>query len=265
MKIKKIVAWVLSKFKVTDFSIKIINKKTKNNYIRVINYHHTLPENILSFKKQLEYFKSNYVNVDYDTFEQFLNNEYSFSEKPGLIITFDDGYDDNYFVAHKMLSDYGFTGWYMISCGLIGENGYMSKSQINQMQSEGAVIGCHTYTHHRMNKTDTEKKLLYEIHEAKYMLEKIIGNNVDIFCWVGGEEEYYTLKAQQIIKTSGYKYSFMTNSYPVYPNNDHYLIQRSNVETEWSIDVLKFQLSPFNDLHFSQKRLRVNKKIEAVN
>ena len=62
-----------------------------------------------------------------------------------------------------------------------------------------------------------------------------------------------------MIKKAGYKYGFMTNSYPLTSDPDRYHIQRINVEDDWPVYLLKFQISGIMDWKFKRKRMRVNK------
>ncbi|HCJ07900.1 MAG TPA: hypothetical protein DHV96_05925 [Lachnospiraceae bacterium] len=254
-KVKCVVAKIIDCIGLADYSIKSLGK----DYIRIINYHHVLQEDEKGFEQQLQFYNTNFENVDYEKFKKYMNGNYIFKKKPGLIITFDDGYLDNYEVAFPMLKKYGFTGWYMVSSGLIDTDGYMSSDQLKELLSSHHVIGCHTYSHHRMEHNDQEEVLKHEIVEAKYDLENKTGVGIDIFCWCGGEEQHYTHNAAQMIKRAGYKYSFMTNAKPVVSNDNKLQLERSNVEAYYETSLMKFQLSFFNDLKFKNKRKRVEK------
>lgn len=45
-----------------------------------------------------------------------------------------------------------------------------------------------------------------EIVEAKRYLEEKIGREVEVFCWLYGEEYHYNEKAHKFLKEAGYKY-----------------------------------------------------------
>ncbi len=60
----------------------------------------------------------------------------------------------------------------------------MNEDEIHELCANGHVIGCHTATHHRMDNDDSDEILTEEIITSKAEIEKIIGQNVDIFCWV---------------------------------------------------------------------------------
>lgn len=256
-KIKILIAIMFDYLQILNYLLK---KNKINNSIRIINYHRTPVEEMETFQKQIKYFKKNYQNIDYKIFEKFKNNEIVL-DKPGLIITFDDGLKNNYDNALKILEDNGFTGYFFVSTALLDTEDFMSKEDVVDIVSRGHVIGCHTNTHHRMDENDTFEVLNYEIVEAKTTLEDIIKSSVDIFCWCGGEENTYTRKAYDIIKKK-YKYSFMTNNEIVLPKTDNYLLQRTNIEARWPISLCKFQLSGIMDFLYKNKRERVLEKLK---
>lgn len=256
--IKCFIAKLYNAFGVSDRKIHGFSKKYNGKYIRILNYHHvTNPE---KFSIQLKYYSEHFKNINYQEFQTFMKTGTLLGNKPGIMLTFDDGYEDNYSVALRYLEMYGFTGWFMVSSDLVGTSGYMDLEQLKKLLSTGHVIGDHTATHHRMELGDTEQLLEYEIVESKEKLEGMLNTEITIFCWCGGEEEHYTKKAAKKIIEAGYTYGFMTNSYPVLKGVDPYHIQRINVEDCWSLSLVKLQLCGFMDHRFENKRKRVNQK-----
>jgi peptidoglycan/xylan/chitin deacetylase (PgdA/CDA1 family) len=126
------------------------------------------------------------------------------------------------------------------------------------------VIGSHTFTHHRMNIKDSDDILKKEIINSKLLIEKKLNSEVDIFCWVGGEERTYTKKAAKYIDKAGYSYSFMTNTYPITKKTDSLQLQRTNIESFFPLEVVKFQLCGLLDLYYSFKRYRVNRITKLI-
>ncbi len=71
-----------------------------------------------------------------------------------VILTFDDGYEDNYTIAFPLLKKYGFLGNFYIvgkDVGLVtnqvGVIRYMDFSQLKEMHRQGMEIGSHTMSH----------------------------------------------------------------------------------------------------------------------
>ena len=253
--IKKSISFLFEIFGLNNL---LLNRFKNTNYIRILNYHDNHSDKIPEFKKQLEWYKKTFCNINYKNFLKFKTGALTLSNKPGLMITFDDGKKSNYTVAKDLLNEYGFTGYFFISPDLVGTKDYMSWEEIKQLQKEGHIIGSHTCTHHRFNESDNYEVLEYEIVKSKEKIQDATGEQINIFCWCGGEEKHYTYEAAKKIKQAGYKFSFMTNSYPVKPDTDNFHIQRSNIEDDWSLSLVKFQLSGLIDLKLKAKRNRVN-------
>ena len=270
--VKKMVSFICEVIGLNNLSLRILNKKNKNNYVRIVNYHFSPQKDSYQFEKQVAWLTTKFESCDYKKLNLFLDGEYTFKTKPGIVFTFDDGFLEHYEVAYPILKKYNTVGWYMISAGLVGqlqhincygrEADYMGQQEIKELLAENSVIGCHTYTHHRMNINDTPQILKHEILEAKIKLENIAHRRIDLFCWCGGEEWTYTKQASDMIKESGFKLGMMTNSSPITPNTNKFQLDRTNLEPSWSMSLVKFQMAGFVDVKYSKKRARVHKLTE---
>ena len=120
------------------------------------------------------------------------------------------------------------------------------------------VIGCHTKSHQRRVAAIKKTQIYQEIVVSKKIIADKLGHPIDIFCWVGGEENSYSAQGAKAIREAKYKYSFMTNCMPIKINTNPYQLQRNNVETSFSINLVKFILSGIMDLLYIPKRKRVN-------
>lgn len=265
-RLKCMLAKFLDVFGINKFMLSRLNKRYSNHYVRVLNYHHCCESDKEQFIKQIHWYSEHFHICSMEELESFLSGKKQFTDKPALLLTFDDGYLDNYTVAHQVLSEMNFSAVYMVSAGLVGKKAfrdgieaeYISEDQLKEMISQGASIGCHTFSHHRMDEADTEETLVHEIVEAKHELERILKKPVTVFCWCGGEEHTYTKAASDIIRSAGFKYSFMTNSAPIEAGCDKFQLDRSNIEAGWPLSLVKFQLSGFIDKRFAKKRARVH-------
>lgn len=260
----------IERTKILDLLLWFQRKLFKECYIRVINYHGTPKEFRNNFERQLAFYKKYFCSVNLEDLENLLNGKWE-KEKPGLIISFDDGLKSNYTVAAPLLEKYGFTGWFFIPVGLIGTGkckdfhhtgseacSYMSWREITKL-NKNHIIGCHTLTHCRLSNAISNEKLEQEIVESKKVLEDKLSSKNDIFCWVGGEEETYTAKAAKYIRETGYKYTFMTNNKLIFPGENRFQLQRTNIEVDWPLSLVKFYLSGIMDIIYIGKRNRVNK------
>lgn len=272
MKSKKVLIFskMMNTFGLVNLSLYFQQLKYNNKYIRAINYHDTPKKFEYNFEQQIIFYKRNFCPVDLNDLEDLISGKWE-KEKPGLIISFDDGLKSNYTVAAPLLEKYGFTGWFFMPVGLIGtgkckdfyhtgnENcSYMSWDEITKL-NKNHIIGCHTLTHCRLFSSLSEEKLKQEIINSKEILESKLNSKNDIFCWVGGEEETYTAKAAKYIREAGYRYSFMTNNKLIFPGENRFQLQRTNIEVDWPLSLVKFYLSGIMDIIYIVKRNRVNK------
>lgn len=273
--IKCVLAAVFDLMGINRLCLSRLNRRYGNNYIRIVNYHFSPEKNAASFEAQVLWLLEHFENCDYKKLEAFLSGQYRFHEKPGVMFTFDDGYLENYEVAHPILQKHGATGWYMISSGMIGKRNavgsygwpmdYMDATQLKTLLSQGEVIACHTHSHHRMDISDTPEILQKEIPGAKAELEAILDTPVDIFCWCGGEENTYTKAAEDVIESSGFRYGFTTLTAPVFPNSDPYLLDRANLEPSWPMALMRFQVCGPMDFWFRGRRTRVHNVLRGSN
>jgi peptidoglycan/xylan/chitin deacetylase (PgdA/CDA1 family) len=237
-------------------------------FIRVVNYHDISPEHVSNFEAHLSYYSKHFINVDEKMLRGFLNGTRWPHTKPGLILTFDDGMRSHYEIAAPLLEKFDFTGWFFVPAGWIAERmGSNSKvadgertltlEQVRYLDQRH-VVGCHTETHCRLTADVPAEKLQFEIMGSKFSFKEILGHDVNIFCWVGGEEFSYSKPAADLVKQD-YDISFMTNNAVVRPTTNPLQIQRTNIEAENPLSLLRFQLSGLMDIIYSPKRSRVNR------
>jgi len=257
--------------------LQLIFKYTlKNNHIRVINYHCTPLIFQQNFRKQLQFYKKYFTNIKIEDLNKYLNVKDYNLKKSGLIISFDDGLRSNYDYALPVLNNYNFTGWFFLPAGIIMDNSYtfiknnsintnetyldnryfINTEELNYLNNYH-IVGCHTFTHHRFNKNDNDELLTHEIINSKKYLENITNKTINIFCWVGGEINTYSNKAYNKIKNNGYKFAFTTNNFPIQKNQDPFNLNRTNIESYYSIPEVMFQLSGIMDIFYYHKRKKV--------
>lgn len=267
------------------------------SFIRAVNYHSTPAIYAFNFEKQLDFFSHHFSNCSFDDLEVFFREKKWKKNKPGLIISFDDGLKNNYDVALPLLEKYGFSGWFFVPPGFINcpekdQHNYaiihnifsddlfgyqkvsknpfyrdsssiddrlaMNWNELQDLKKRGHIIGCHTMTHHRTIREDTDDlKLHEEIVQSKVMLENQLENKVPIFAWVGGEENTYTAEASKIIALAGYQYSFMTIAALIFPDTCKLQLQRTNIEVDQPLHIVKFQISGLMDIFRAKKRRRI--------
>ncbi|MGE0393557.1 MAG: polysaccharide deacetylase family protein [Vicinamibacterales bacterium] len=237
-------------------------------FIRAVNYHATPADAAAGFRAQLAFFREHYSDVTFDDLQRFLADGTWRKKKPGLILSFDDGYRDNATVAAPLLEEFGFTGWFFVPSQFIedghdGSGGSVPPKPcitVDQLRAlaDRHVIGCHTRTHTRLRKSVGEAKLREEIVGGRAHLESLLGRPVRTFCWVGFEEDAYSATAQRCIEEAGYDLAFMCNTGPIAKGDHRLQLERGNVEADYPLPVVAFQLSGLMDLLYLARRRRVH-------
>lgn len=174
------------------------------------------------FEEQLKYLTENgYETV---TFEEFSGNRYKSRFNRGkkkVILTFDDGYEDNYRVAFPLLKKYDCKGVIY----LMGEAtcnrwdmehptapekqfNLMNDNEINEMQKSGLIeFGVHTLNHPRLSQLTLEE-IDYEINESKRRIEKKLGIKTISFAYPYGD---YDARVKKIAQDSGFQFIVATD------------------------------------------------------
>lgn len=241
-----------------------LQKAIFSPFVRAVNYHVVPREHAASFEKQLRFYSRHFVSVDRALLGGFLANGEWPHSRPGLILSFDDGHRTHYEVAAPLLEKYNFTGWFFVPVGLmdLGENSSetgedpLTLKQLKYLD-ERHIVGSHSETHCRLGKDVSPERLEAEIGGSKRHLERVLGHTIDTFCWVGGEESSYSREAADLIRDN-YEYSFMTNNAVITTGTNRLQLQRTNIEADDPLSLVRFQLSGLMDLFYASKRRRVN-------
>lgn len=254
-------------------------------YIRAVNYHDIPPSKAADFENQLRYFSDRFVGVGRQELQALLEGDWP-HDRPGILLSFDDGLRSHIEVAAPLLEKYGFSGWFAVpACfpdlSIDDIERFKEQHSVNFDDADlGArrpvldwddlkrlddrhVICCHSMTHVRLSASLTDEERASEILEAKLRLEEGLGREVDTFVWVGGEEWAYSRESAQAIGLAGFRYGLMTNNAPIRPGDSQLQLQRTNVEADFPEALLRLKLCGFYDLMDTPKRRRVNRLTET--
>ena len=126
-----------------------------------------LPED---FAAQLDYLTAEgYTTITPQDYARARKGKQQLPEKP-VILSFDDGYEDNYRVILPMLEERGMKAVFYVVTNDIGLPGYMTWDNLFDMERHGMEIGSHTANHIPLTTLPTEKQR-EELHLSKLMLE----------------------------------------------------------------------------------------------
>lgn len=197
----------------------IENKISRSEYLFVS------PER---FDKQMEYLKQNHYTVI--PYSQMDNSEGI--EKP-VVITFDDGYRDNYTYAYPILKKYHYKATIFLITGLIGRPFYLTKDEIRSMR-DLISFQSHTVNHPNLRRLQ-KKEIERQLSESKTEVENITGEPVDALAYPLGE---HNGTVDRIAKEY-YKYTFTTRSGLYRPGSSHINIVRYSIEHDDNMKVFE--------------------------
>jgi len=200
------------------------------------------PEN---FEWQMAYLKSNDFRVL--SFQELVQATASGQSLPrkSAVITFDDGYENNYTHAFKILKRYGFPAIIFVSSDLVGTEGFLNWAQMREMMEDGITIGSHTRRHVYLPDVPATKQQ-QEIGGSKRVLEKRLGVPVDYIAYPGGG---FSDSIKQLVKEAGYKGAAATNRGHDRFNKDVFELNRIRFsDKDKRIDYLWIKLSGYYNL-----------------
>ena len=140
-----------------------------------------------TFRAQMQYLADNgYTTIDLYDLSRAIVDKQDLPEKP-IILTFDDGYLDNYENAYPILEEFGFKGTFFIPTEFIdfGREGYMNWEQIEEMSVKGHRMEPHSRTHPDLRDRRREF-LIWEILGPIETLEAHIGYKPRYFSYPAG-------------------------------------------------------------------------------
>jgi len=175
------------------------------NYHKVDNFYHALSIPPEEFEEQMAYLAQNgFTTITPDQLMAYLNHDRELPKNP-ILITFDDGYLDNFTNAYPIMKKYGFTATIFLVTNKIGhEENFMSWDQVRTMQQDGFVFGSHTVSHAALTKLSREDVML-ELTNSRKELERQLGVKARYFAYPTGA---YNRQTEEMVKQAGYKAAF---------------------------------------------------------
>jgi len=224
----------------------------KAHSVPVLMYHHVSPSegaitaSPKNFEDQLAWLSSHgYGSLTTDEFAAHLAGE-PVPDK-SVLITFDDGYLDNWVHAFPLLKKYGYKAVIFLVTAWVGhgparpvagqgqplpdtpshdecerriaqgdsDSVMLRWSEIQAMQESGLVeFHSHTHTHTRWDKSERahEKNALMaqELQQSRQALLENLGSVSEHFCWPQG---YFDADYVRVAQQAGFKYLYTTHAF----------------------------------------------------
>ena len=211
--------WGVHKFNIVPVS----NRASDTRDIPVLMYH-SIDDTKGPYSVTAEKFKSDmdgllkagYTPVSYDEVVSFVHGDGSLPKKP-VLITFDDGYKNNYEVVYPIVKEKNIkTGIFTIGSFIeYGDNAF-TLDMAKEMEKSGLVgIGSHTYDLHRFDKKKrigVTRMKTESVRQWEYLLrndlatvinltKKTVGKAPVAFAYPYG---YFNAECEAVIRDMGY-------------------------------------------------------------
>ena len=219
--------------------------------VPVLMYHHISPvdgsitTSPINFEQQLQWMtRRGYRSLTSEQFARHLNGEPAPAKS--ILITFDDGYLDNWVYAYPLLKKYGYTAMVFLVTSWINDGPPRQRlgqgelpetpshrdceqrieqgdsdsvmlrwSEVKAMRDDGVMeFHSHTHTHTRWDKGDfaPEKnaRMEQELALSRQALQTHLGAVSEHFCWPQG---YFDADYTRLAQQAGFRYLYTTQAF----------------------------------------------------
>ncbi|OAT80220.1 polysaccharide deacetylase family protein [Desulfotomaculum copahuensis] len=162
-----------------------------------------------------------------------------------VVITFDDGYRDNFTYAFPILKKYHFTATIFVVADTVGGinsfdvrahlqpvNRMASWAELGQMAAAGITIGSHTLDHPHLAQIPPAEAWR-QIRQSRMVLEKHLGRPVRVFSYPYGS---FNSRVAQMVRDSGYLAAVTTVQGIAGPGSDPWLLKRVRIMGSYDLD-----------------------------
>ena len=200
--------------------------------IPVLNYHHISEVNgnalILfpeQFEAQMKYLaEEGYTTITPTELLDSWENGTPLPPKP-IIITFDDGYKDNYTEAYPILKKYNLKATIFLVTGVVSAYpSYLTWEDVNEMQSSGLInFESHTITHSKLNEITSLDDLWAELLGSREIIESHTKAPVTFIAYPYGSVNE---RIAELTKAAGYRAAFLVDFGLTSPADNRYDLKR---------------------------------------
>ncbi|SDB81452.1 Peptidoglycan/xylan/chitin deacetylase, PgdA/CDA1 family [Raineyella antarctica] len=181
--------------------------------------------------------EAGYTTIDPAAYHAHLANGAKLPDKP-LIMSFDDGKDNQPQNALPALTKRGMVGTWFIMSVVIGNPGWTTADQIRRAADAGHTIGCHTWDHHDVRKY-TAADFTKQFDGARATLQKYSGQPVDSFAFPYGA---WNEAALPHLAKAGFTTAYQLTEKPLDPKLPQLTLRRQLAVSTWSGAELVAQL-----------------------
>lgn len=250
-------------------------KKVQKKYFPILMYHKVLDKEIDTkhqiyvtkdkFEKHLKYFKkSGFQSITLEEYEDFREGKIPLSKFPKkpLMLTFDDGFENNYTNLFPLLLKYNYKASIFILGDRKIEYNYwdsenkndieklLKTEQILEMHNKGIDFQSHTMTHPNLVDMNVDE-IKNEIANSKISIEKLLNKKIVAFAYPYGN---INENIKKLTSEIGYKYAISTDTGALHLEEDRYQIFRVNMFPNETLFSLYKKTSSWYRNYYFKKR-----------
>jgi len=177
-----------------------------------------------------------FTTVTFREYADYLAGGAPLPRKP-ILLTFDDGYADNYTLAMPLLRERGMKAVvFLIGDARITTNAWdaaegepvlplLTRAQVREMAAQGVEFGSHTRSHARLAGLAADR-LRVEVAGSKRAVEERAGAPALALCYPWGAVD---AAAKQAVADAGYAFGVASDSGPLRIGDDLYEIRRTQI------------------------------------
>jgi len=148
------------------------------------------------------------------------------SRSPAVLLTFGGWYPADFASVVPILKSYGFPAvFFLVSWCLSDESGETStqyRKELLELAELGYTIGCHSHTHPDLTKLSVAD-LEQEVTGSRTLLEQVLGQRVDAFCYPYGA---WDSRVASVVQKAGFDAAFTVDLGGVSAGDDPYQLKR---------------------------------------
>ena len=225
-------------------------KKRQPVHIPVLMYH-KIPEKPFEtkhrvfitksdFRRHLEHFKGKGLTaITFKEYREFARGERDLRDFPDrpIVLTFDDGYRDNFVNLLPMMKEFGFKGVLFLLGDAAADYNFwdadggdhydalMTLEEKKAFVQAGWEIGAHSMTHPDLTVMD-EDQTRWEVEESKRRLEEDLGTEVISFAYPGGRVDE---RVKRTVRQAGFSFGVATDTGGLHIEDDRFQVFRVNI------------------------------------
>ena len=168
-------------------------------------------------------------NISFYHPNDFKNNFSIPKKKKKILLTIDDAFESFYVFAWPYLKEKKIPFILFVSTEPIGKNGYMTWSQIKEIEKHDfAIIGHHSHTHDYLIDEENDK-FIYDIKTANELFLKELGYIPSLFSYPFGEYS----KVMKNFISNNFKLAFGQHSGVIDVNKDKFELPRFPINEKY--------------------------------